>query len=223
MENKFKQFYDYIIEDIGKTVHTKHHNHSNFYNEVNRIREDIKSGDQSWKSNKSFLERLIYNQDNGIVNLPHLHQSFSDVEFQNLIINDRFLSALEEFIVSPTQDTHTKLEKTWVDQQDPITGQHNIAAINRVASACTTEVSTVVPIVIFDNLFDWLIREKMILMYPSNSDQRWFSKNQFLMKEVQQKFNKELASGETDEIYLCDFIWYLHDYTKNLPSRRKIR
>ena len=215
MENKFKQYYDYIIKDIGKIVHAKHHNHSNFYNEVNKIRKLIKSGDQEWKYDEDFLERLLYSRDNGIVNLPYLHENFSCDKFQNLIINDRFMSALEEFMVNPTQDTHTKFEKSWVEEPNPTTGlEYNIAAINRVAPVCTLGVSTVAPIKMFDDLFNWLMGRGMIHKYPSDGNQGWFSRNQFLMKEIKQQFQSELESGETDEVYLSDFVWYLYDCVK---------
>ena len=223
MENKFKWYYDYILEKKRAEVYKKHDDHGNFCEKVDQIRELIKFGDQSWKQDKDFLEKLLHRQDNEIVNLPYLHKNFSYNKFQKLIINDSFMFALGEFIVSPSQDTHTKFDEAWVEQQKFITGlEYNVAVINRVAPVCTLAVSTAVISREFDCLFNWLIEQRMIPKYPSDENQGWFTKNQFLMKEIHQQFQNELESGETDEVYLSDFIWYLHDCTKNLPSRRKI-
>ena len=216
MENKFKEYYDDICKNISEDIDTKHRNHSNFYNEVNRIREDIKSGDQSWKQDKDFLEKLLYRQDNGIVNIASYDAEFSCDKFLNLIIiDDSFMSALEEFIVTPAQVTHTKFDAVWGEKQKLMPGlKYNDTLINRVAPACTLEVSIVAHPGMFDYLFNWLVGEKIIPKYPSNADQGWFSKNQFLMKEIKQQFHKELASGETNEIYLSDFAIYLYDYIR---------
>ena len=219
MENKFKYYYDCIIEEDETTVRGKHNDHLSFCDEVNKIRELIKSGDQSWKKDEDFLERLIHSKDNGIVNIGLSHIHFSYNNFLKLIIDDSFMLALEEFIVAPSQDTHHSFDLAWVAQQKLISGlQHNVVVINRVAPVCTLEVSTLAHLGQFNYLFNWLMGEKIIPEYPSNADQRWFSRNQFLMKEIKQQFHNELGINKPDDVYLSDFVWYLYDYVKKFTG-----
>ena len=225
MENKLKQYYSYIIESDGVKVRRKHDNHHAFRNEVNNIKELIKSGNDSWKQNQGFLEMLLYTKDNGIANIGYSQIHFSYDVFLKLIISDNFMSALGELIYDPTCDTHHRFAQAWVEQQEFIPGlNHNAVVINRVAAASTLDVSTTVDMPKFEKAFHWLITEKMIPKYYPNKDKNnecqgaesreWFVRNQFLMKEIKKQFQDELKNGDTDEVYLSHFVWYLYKCRK---------
>ena len=91
--------------------------------------------------------------------------------------------------------------------------------VNRVAAACTREVSTTVDKPKFDQVFNWLIREGIISSYPSHQDQGWFAKNQFLLSEFKEEFQDERKNEKTDDFYLSIFVWELY---KNLSNPFKL-
>ena len=222
MENKLKQYYAYIMESDGVKVRSNHYNHCAFCNEVNNIKKLIKAGNDSWKQDKDFLERLLYTKDNGIASRGQ--SNLSKEQFYSFIKNKSFMSTLAELIINPTGNTLEHFEKAWRRRK----GSNNPVRTRRVAAASTLEVSTTVDMPKFNKVFKWLIAEEIIPKYSIDESQytkaqKWFIRNQFLMKEIKKQFKDELKSGDTDKIYLSHFIWYLYEYSKPFHPKRKIR
>jgi hypothetical protein len=90
-----------------------------------------------------------------------------------------------------------------------------------VAAACTLEVSTTVDSGKFHQVFDWLTREGIVPQYPAANSQDWFSKNQFLLKEIKTDFSESLKKEETDEFFLSMFVWYIYQNLSNPFSLKK--
>lgn len=98
---------------------------------------------------------------------------------------------------------------------------NNPVLVNRVAAACTLEVSTTVDSGKFNQVFSWLIREGIIPVYPAEENQSWFAKNIFLLKSIKSEFDSELREGKTDEFYLSQFVWVLYENLSNPFSLKK--
>lgn len=141
----------------------------------------------------------------------------SNQNFIDFIKNRQFLSDLESLIVNPNFETYQVFKKTWSDQGK----SNNPVLINRVVAACTLDVSTTVDSGKFNQVFNWLMREKIIPIYPDSEAQDWFSKNQFLMKILKQVFSEEIQNQETDEFYLSQFVWELYENLSNPFSLKK--
>ena len=114
-------------------------------------------------------------------------------------------------IVSPTKESFEKFENVWKAQRRG----NNPVLVNRVAAACIREVSTTADASKFERVFNWLMEERIIPVYPSDQDQSWFAKNQFLLSEFKKEFQNELKNGETDDFYLSMFVWGLHENLSN--------
>lgn len=180
-----------------------------FCDEVEEVRRRIQNGQELDKNDKEFLDRLLRKQSNGIANSGQ--SVLSKDNFQAFIGNNGFLSTLSEFIVSPTKKSFEKFENAWKAQRRG----NNPVLVNRVAAACTREVSTTADASKFEQVFNWLIREDIISSYPEDQDQGWFAKNQFLLSEFKEEFQDELESGETDNFYLSMFVWGLYENLSN--------
>lgn len=141
----------------------------------------------------------------------------SNDNFKFFVRNKDFISALGQFIVTPTKDEFAKFEAAWTAQGK----SNNPVLVNRVAAACTLEVSTTVDSGKFNQVFSWLVREGIIPKYPSDRDQGWFAKNLFLLKAIKKEFQSELKNGQTDEFYLSQFIWVLYENLSNPFSLKK--
>ena len=135
----------------------------------------------------------------------------SNDNFQSFIKNKDFISALEQFILTPNKEGFRKFDDAWSAQGK----SNNPVLVNRVAAACTLEVSTTVDSGKFNQVFSWLIREGIIPAYPAEEDQDWFSKDIFLLKVIKDEFSDELQNNKTDEFHLSQFIWVLYE---NLPN-----
>lgn len=141
----------------------------------------------------------------------------SNDNFQSFIKNKNFISALEKFILIPNSENFTIFSDTWSNQGK----SNNPVLVNRVAAACTLEVSTTVDSGKFNQVFSWLIREGIIPVYPTEENQSWFAKNIFLLKSIKSEFDNELREGKTDEFYLSQFVWVLYENLSNPFSLKK--
>lgn len=185
---------DFYLESFGK---------------VEQIRERIKSGAGLSRSDEDFLWKLLGENHNGVAGYQFPQAALKQENFQLFIQNENFLFVLEQFILTPNQANFIKFRECWSAQGKG----NNPLLVNRVAAACTLEVSRVVSESIFNEVFRWLINEEMIPEYSGEND--WFLKNIFLMKHIRKEFRDELERGETDKVYLNQFIWDLHLFQKS--------
>ncbi len=214
--NRRKDLYNnYLSENRKHEFEDWHHKYREFYSDVEKIRKRIKSGTGLSQMDENFLKKLLYDKHNGIASRGQ--SVLSKDNLQSFIKNKDFLSALEQFILNPKKEEFTKFYNAWSAQGK----SNNPVLVNRVAAACTLEVSTTVDFGKFDEIFSWLIREGIIPEYSAEKEQDWFSKNQFLMKAIKDEFSDELQDDKTDEFYLSQFVWVLYQNISNPFSLKK--
>ncbi len=90
-----------------------------------------------------------------------------------------------------------------------------------MVAASTLDVSTTVDSGKFNQVFSWLLHEKIIPAYPAEDDQDWYSKNKFLLSFIKAEFSDELREHKTDEVYLSQFVWKLYENLSNPFSLKK--
>lgn len=215
MKSRLKNLYKYLIENRKHEVNGWHKAYRDFYSQVAQIRERITSGEGLSQNDEAFLKQLIYEKSNGIASRGQ--SVLSNDNFQSFIKNKNFISALEKFILIPNSENFTIFSDTWSNQGK----SNNPVLVNRVAAACTLEVSTTVDSGKFNQVFSWLIREGIIPVYPTEENQSWFAKNIFLLKSIKSEFDNELREGRTDEFYLSQFVWVLYENLSNPFSLKK--
>lgn len=215
MKSRLKNLYKYLIENRKHEVKGWHDAYREFYGQVGQIRERIKSGEGLSQTDEAFLKQLLYEKSNGIASRGQ--SVLSNENFQAFIKNKDFISALGEFIQNPTKENFQKFDNAWSAQGK----SNNPVLVNRVAAACTLEVSTTVDSGKFNQVFSWLIREGIIPAYPAEEDQDWYSKNIFLLKNIKEEFGDELRDHKTDEFYLSQFVWVLYENLSNPFSLKK--
>jgi 5-methylcytosine-specific restriction protein B len=215
MESRLKNLYKYLIENRKHEVKGWHDAYREFYGQVEQIRERIKSEEGLSQTDDAFLKQLLYEKSNGIASRGQ--SVLSKENFQAFIKNKGFLSALEEFIQTPNKENFQKFDDAWSAQGK----SNNPVLVNRVAAACTLEVSTTVDSSKFNQVFSWLIREGIIPAYSAEEDQDWYSKNIFLLKIIKDEFSDELRDNKTDEFYLSQFVWVLYENLSNPFSLKK--
>jgi len=215
MKNRLKNLYKYLIGNRKHEVEGWNVAYREFYGQVGQIRERITTGEGLSQSDEPFLKNLLCKQDNGIA---HSGRSvLSNENFQAFIKNKDFISALEQFILTPNKENFRKFEDAWSGQGKP----NNPLLVNRVAAACTLDVSTTVDSGKFNEVFIWLIREGIISAYPAEEGRDWYSKNIFLLKIIKDEFSDELRGNKTDEFYLSQFVWLLYKNLLNPFSLKK--
>lgn len=215
MKSRLKNLYKYLIENRKHEVKGWHDAYREFYGQVGQIRERIKSGEGLSQTDEAFLKQLLYEKSNGIASRGQ--SVLSNENFQAFVKNKDFISALEQFILTPNKENFRKFDDAWSAQGK----SNNPVLVNRVAAACTLEVSTTVDSGKFNQVFSWLIREGIIPAYPTEEDQDWYSKNIFLLKIIKDKFSDELRDNKTDEFYLSQFVWVLYENLSNPFSLKK--
>lgn len=206
--SRLKNLYKDLVDDRKHVEKGWHDSYKEFCDEVEAMRQRIQDGQGLDKNDDEFLDRLLRKQNNGIADKS---RSYVRGDFQTFIGNNDFLSTLSDFIVCPTKESFEKFQNAWNEQGVG----NNPVLVNRVAAACTREVSTTVDVGRFEQVFNWLIKEDIISSYPADQDQDWFAKNKFLLSELKRKFQDELENGETDEFYLSIFVWRLYEHLSN--------
>ena len=215
MSIRLKNLYKLLIENRKHEAQGWNKAYKIFYSQVEKIRERLKSEEVLSNQDESFLRELLYNLDNGIASRGQ--SVLSNDNFINFIKNKQFLSALESLIVNPNIETYQRFKKTWSDEGK----SNNPVLINRVVAACTLDVSTTVDSGKFNQVFNWLMREKIIPIYPDSEAQDWYSKNYYLMEILKKVFSEEIQNQETDEFYLSQFVWELYENLSNPFSLKK--
>ena len=215
MKSRLKNLYKYLIENRKHEVKEWHDAYHEFYDKVGQIRERIKAGDGLAEGDEDFLKQLLYDKSNGIASRGQSVLSYDN--FQLFIKDKGFLSSLDQFILTPKKEAFKKFEDAWAAQGK----SNNPVLINRVAAACTLDVSTTVDSGKFNQVFSWLIREGIIPSYPEKEEQDWFSKNLFLLEIIKNEFGDELKDKKTDEFYLSQFVWLLYENLFNPFSLKK--
>ena len=201
MSIRLKNLYKLLIENRKHEVLGWNKAYKNFYNQVEKKRECIKQGETLSERDKNFLQQLLYDKNNGIASRGQ--STLSEIDFRKVIKNKEFLTALEQLILEPNIRSYKIFQDLWsayIEKNNPV-------LVNRVVAACTLDVSTTVDSGKFNQVFSWLMREKIIPIYPDSEPQDWFSKNQFLMEILKQVFSEEMQNQETDEFFLSQFVW----------------
>lgn len=238
---KLKGLYEYLVGSCKHEIKDWHDEYIDFHNEVDKIRERLinERGKLNGEKDKDFLEKLIYARENGITTRGQSNLGYDN--FKKFIDNKDFLDALEELILDlkpekePETETETKtkikafkdFEDAWRKQADDcnLKPYHRLL-VNRIAAACTLDVSTTVDVDRFFQVFNWLIKEKLIPEYPNDPKDpkdSWFDKNLFLVKNIRAAFEEELKTNRdwVDEYYLNIFIWRLYKNSLHPFSLKK--
>jgi 5-methylcytosine-specific restriction protein B len=203
---------------MGNRIHEYrgwHNAYKAFYEQVQTRKGAIREGRSlSADEDKEFLKKLLYEKSNGIASRG---QSVLSMEnFESFIRDKVFLESLEKLMLNPNEETYRKFGETWRNQGK----SNNPVLVNRTVAACTLDVSTAADSSKFNQVFDWLVREK-IINYPLDKPQDWFSKNKFLMEFIKGQFKEELESEKTDGFYLSQFVWLLYENMYNPFSLKK--
>ncbi|MGC6378159.1 restriction endonuclease, partial [Bisgaard Taxon 45] len=224
-KQKLKGLYEYLVGSCKHKIQGWYDEYRKFHKDVNKIRERLINEREklNGEKDKDFLEKLIYARENGITTRGQSNLGYDN--FKKFIDNKDFLGALEELILASRPETEAeikieafnKFNAAWDKQvKDNNVGHSNPLLINRVAAACTLDVSTTVEDDRFSQVFNWLIKEKLIPEYPNDPTDSWFEKNLFLVDIIRTAFKEELASQEVNEVkvdkyYLNIFIWRLYE------------
>ncbi len=228
-KQKLKVLYEYLVGSCEHEIQGWYEEYQAFYSKVGEIRQKLLNGknlNANAKEDKQFLEELIYAKGNGITTRGQSNLGYDN--FKKFIDNKDFLDALENLILDSKPETESEIETkieafnkfnaAWDKQvKDNNVGHSNTLLINRVAAACTLDVSTTVSSGKFSQVLDWLIKEKIISKYPENFGNNWFEKNLFLVKNIRAVFDEELKEKlkkkkvKVDDFYLNIFIWRLYE------------
>ncbi len=155
MNGKLKNLYTYLIYYRKHELQNWHDSYEIFYGEVDNRRQRINNGEKLNGNDKPFLRKLLYDQDNGITSRGQ--SVLSDENFEIFIKNEYFLSSLSNFIADPSKELFEQFQKAWDEKKS-----NNPLLINRVAAACTLNVSTTVDYGRFNRVFNWLTQEEII-------------------------------------------------------------
>lgn len=219
-KQKLKGLYEYLVRSCEHEIGGWYNQYQAFYRKVGEIRQKLRNGENlnpNAEEDKQFLKELIYAKENGITTRGQ--SVLSENNFDLFIQSETFLGALKELMQEPNSKNFKKFDDAWKNEDK----SYNPLLINRVAAACTLDVSTTADVGKFSRVFNWLIKEKIIPEYPNDPKDSWFDKNLFLVKNIRETFEEELKSKEVkevkkvkevhkvDEYYLNIFIWRLYE------------
>ncbi|MGC6248352.1 McrB family protein [Bisgaard Taxon 45] len=213
-KQKLKDLYEYLVDKREHEIRGWYDQYKAFYSKVGEIRQKLLNGENlnpNAEEDKQFLKELIYAKENGITTRGQ--SVLSENNFDLFIQSGAFLDALKKLMREPNLDNFKEFDKAWLNENK----SYNPLLINRVAAACTLDVSTTADVGKFSRVFNWLIKERIILEYPAELENNWFAQNRFLVAIIRKAFEEELKSKEVKEghkvdgYYLNIFIWRLYE------------
>jgi 5-methylcytosine-specific restriction enzyme B len=210
---RIKFLYKSLIGDGQKT--DWHKKYKKIHNEVNLLREELKDSALSEEKHHEFLRKLIFEKDNGIASRGQ--SNIGDGNFKKLIGNDVFLLSLKNYIEKPSYENFKTFKEAWEDTLP----SRNPLLVNRVAGACTLDVSTTSDAGKFNDVFYWLQNEDLLEVPTDIPEDDWYLKNSCLMNYLFDIFDTELNEGETDKFYISIFVWALYEHISNPFSLHK--
>nr|WP_055448546.1 AAA family ATPase [Lacinutrix mariniflava] len=164
----------------------------------------------SFNNKEDLFWRLFANKSNGVSSNGRSNLSGNS---RSTVINDSdFLTALKNLIVDPSFKNHNEFEFVWSEK----IGQNNPVLTNRVTASCTLEVSSTVDSGKFNQVFDWLIRKKLIPPYSGSNT--WYEKNKFVVSELRKVLSIE---KDYDEFWCNIFYWEMYVNLANPFSLKK--
>lgn len=205
-KQKLKGLYKYLVGSCKHKIGGWYNQYQAFDSKVGEIKQKLLNG-ENLKEDKQFLKELIYAKENGITTRGQ--SVLSEEDFELFIQSETFLGALKELMQEPNSKNFKKFDDAWKNEDK----SYNPLLINRVAAACTLDVSTTADVGKFSRVFNWLIKERIIPEYPNDPKDSWFDKNLFLVKNIRAAFEEELKTNRdwVDEHYLNIFIWRLYE------------
>ena len=210
--SRLQNLYTQLMEEPW--LRSWHEDYQAFYDEVEETRDRINKRESlSPDTDEAFLRKLLYDIKNGVASAGL--SILKEEHFKSFIADEKFRLSLQKLIREPNEQNWIEFENVWYK----IKNGHNYLRVNRVAAACTFNVSTTVDETRFNQVFNWLMDEKIIT--PTEEELKkmpdWFSKNQFLMGFMRKEFSEELDKKEIDRFDLSIFVWQLCENVSNRP------
>ncbi len=194
--NTLKQLYQKLIvnnEQIKKR--------NTICNETRKIIIDFARNFSNYSDNETIktLNEIFKSQDNGIAKViyPSRH-----VDVNVIKSNKEYLQKCIDFINIPSVNNYNN-----VLQLRAITGTNGHIISNRFIAGATNKVSFVIDEGKFDQIFNKLIELGYIENYTSEGN--WYTKNVFLMEQINQKLLPEYPAIEN---YHNIFVWELYSH-----------
>jgi len=207
MRNRLKNIFTYLVQNRKHQLQGWHDEYEGLVSDIGIIKENLKLGkelinneiyqDTSFKDYDDFINVLVYSTSNSISSRGRSVLSWNDLTaFKN---SPDFNNVISKIITDPSRQTYSDLEFFWTQQNVG----NNPLLINRITSACTSDLTTTVDDSKFNQVFYWLQREELISTY-ADPEQDWYSKNIFVMAELKKQLDNE---PEIDDFWISLFYW----------------
>lgn len=211
MTDKIKNLYKYLIEEDKASVFGWYSSYKLIVSEVDSIKIRLQNGGKiNPEADKEFLYKLLFEKSNGIASRGRSILSYDN--FYKCIASPSFVEALENIIKEPSNDNYNLFATKWHD----VVEQYNPVLVNRVAAACTQDVSTVVDLNKFNLVYNWLKVGNYIDTSDEPEGMNWFERNKFLIGKI-----KESLGDECDPFYRNIFVWKVYENMSTPFSLKK--
>lgn len=199
--------YGHLIDARKDDWQAWHDGYRDRCEEVAAVRTRLKAGDRlSERHDEAFLRGLLHAKENGIA--PWGPTGQSEDAFRVLIGDAGFRASLEALILTPDRDCYRNFHGVWGRVCREAGLRRNPVLVNRTAVACSPDLSAMVAEGKFWDVFNGLLRDRVIAAYSGEPD--WYSANRHLTGQITEAFRERLETGETDRYYLSIFVWALY-------------
>ncbi|MFT5702195.1 MAG: 5-methylcytosine-specific restriction protein B [Desulforhopalus sp.] len=203
MVSNLTNIYTYLVGNSKYEQMDWYNAYKGFVEEVERVKENGGIPDDD------FLRKLFFNGGNGVAS--NGQSVVKGADFDTLVKDDKFVEIVSQLIMDPNNETHNALRNKW----NEITNKNRPVLTNRATAACTTNVSSAVDEVKFNQVFNWLQKKKLIPNYTGVQD--WYNRNIFVVKEVRDA----IKAVEVDPYWINIFIWRMYENLSNPFSLKK--
>lgn len=220
-DGKLKALYDKLIEKRKAELQSYYDRNKEIYKKFKEVREQLKNHPNNLANSDDVQQLFI---GDGVASKGQSQSTIPEGKFSEVVEEEAFLKLASNIILEPNLTNYNALTEQWKKEDNE--GQeargffpkNNPQLINRAIAACTDTVSVLANKYNFNKIFNWLEEEGLVPAYPKEKATDWFSKNQWLMQTLREKFELEIASGQTDNLWLNMFIWELNENYDNIGN-----
>lgn len=218
MSQRLKNLYTYLIENRKHHLIGWYNEYVSFTSDVEKIRQNLNEGttikdketfsrtsfENKDKPYDDFIKKLLYELANGVASRGQSVLSHDNLEgFKN---TDGFDDIISSLIIKHDFNTYHNLQNWWSKQGVG----NNPVLVNRAIAACTTEVSTTADEGKFNEVFHWLLKEKIIEPYTGKHG--WYYENKYLIDQLRKGLE---GTPEITEHWISMFVWEMYANISN--------
>lgn len=190
--------------------------YENTFNKVHEIKKKLESGyTLTPDTDEEFLSELLKDTKNGVASKGQ--SNLANKVFEQMIRDEKLLESVQKLILNPNLENYNLLHEYGRQLLERLGSTNRPLLFNRACASCTLDVSTVVDDRKFNELVNYLQKQKIVEFKEDINQKNWYERNIYLVKKIREAFAEEINNKIIDIFQVNIFIWDI--YAEKVATR----